>query len=283
MLNFNPAWRFASPGEIPAGVSDDLFAFIKRIATQHPNRKHVIEHFKAYFADAAGRQSYTSTNLRFAESDLKDYMDDAAGNAALFIEAYYDASISIQMVHPDLTVPDAARINIILAKHNADYELQPPNLTSRGPSAIISIQQNPPSLDEQASEIIQRSLKKAEDELALGNGRQAVQEILWLLETVSTAFQGLAVGEGSIHGKYFNKIADELRHHRKGKTVEQAINWMKTLHGYLSSPTGGGVRHGATLTEDMVMLPHEARLFCNLIRSYLRFLLDEHERLSRGV
>ena len=83
-------------------------------------------------------------------------------------------------------------------------------------------------------------------------------------------------------GQYFNNIADELRRHHKGQTVEQAINWMKALHGYLSSPTGGGVRHGATLKADVTMLPHEARLFCNLIRSYLSFLLDEHERLSRG-
>jgi hypothetical protein len=31
------------------------------------------------------------------------------------------------------------------------------------------------------------------------------------------------------------------------------------------------------------MLSHEAHLFCNLIRSYLSFLLDEHARLSRDV
>jgi hypothetical protein len=54
---------------------------------------------------------------------------------------------------------------------------------------------------------------------------------------------------------------------------------MKTLHGYLSSPTGGGVRHGGTLTSAAEMSPHEARLFCNLIRSYLDFQLTEYDGL----
>ena len=107
--------------------------------------------------------------------------------------------------------------------------------------------------------------------------RPAVQEILWLLETVSTAFQGIHVGDTTIQGKYFNKIADELRAHRKGQVAEQAIAWTKTLHGYLSSPTGGGVRHGSTLSSDTELSAREARLFCNLIRSYLHFLLDEYD------
>jgi hypothetical protein len=282
MLNFNPTWRFTSPGAIATGVPDDFLAFIKRVASQHANRQHVIEHYKRYFADAAGRPSYTSTSLSWAESDLNEYMSDAAANAPLFIEAFYDAGNSMQITNPQFVVPDVGTINHILAKNGAGYELQPPALISRNQPIIIPVQEQPPSLDVQAHEIIQRSLKQAEENLAVGRDRQAVQEILWLLETVSTAFQGLSIGESTVEGKYFNKIADELRRHHKGRTVEQAISWMTTLHGYLSSPTGGGVRHGGTLKAEVGMLPHEARLFCNLIRSYLAFLLDEHERLSRG-
>jgi hypothetical protein len=282
MLNFDPAWRFASPGPIANGVADDFVILIKRVSGQQTNRQHVIEHYKTYFADAAGRPSYTSTSLSWAVSDLSDYMAEAAENAPMFIEAFYDAGNSMQRKNPQFVVPEVASINHILAKHGAGYELQPPDLIARNPQAAIKVQDRPPSLDEEAHEIIQRSLKQAEENLALGRGRQAVQEILWLLETVSTAFQGLPLGKTTVQGKYFNKIADDLRRHHKGKTIEQAISWMTTLHGYLSSPTGGGVRHGATLKAEIVMLPHEARLFCNLIRSYLSFLLDEHERLSRG-
>jgi hypothetical protein len=283
VLNFNPTWRVTSPGAVADGVPGELFNFIKKVAGQHPNRQHIIEHYKRYFAEAAGYPAHTSTSLHWAEKDLESYMTDAAANAPLFIEAFYDGGVSLQVATPQFGVPNVATINSILAKHEAGYELAPPDLIARNPQPVpIYVHQQPPSLDVEAHEIIQRSLKKAEDSLALGEGRQAVQEILWLLETVSTAFQGIAIGDSTVQGKYFNNIADELRRHHKGQTVEQAINWMKTLHGYLSSPTGGGVRHGATLKAEVGMMPHEARLFCNLIRSYLSFLLDEHERLSKG-
>jgi hypothetical protein len=61
------------------------------------------------------------------------------------------------------------------------------------------------------------------------------------------------------------------------------IVWIEALHGYLSSPTGGGVRHGADLSGDLVIDPNEARLYCNLIRSYITYLMAEHERLTRGL
>jgi hypothetical protein len=98
----------------------------------------------------------------------------------------------------------------------------------------------------------------------------------------STLFQGLTIGTDTIEGKYFNTIADELRTHQKGTTLERSLAWAKTLHGYLSSPTGGGVRHGANLRADFSMQENEARLFCNLIRSYISFLLAEHVRLTRS-
>lgn len=141
--------------------------------------------------------------------------------------------------------------------------------------------QEPLSLDQQAQEIIQRSLKQSEQLLSEGRDRQAVQEILWLLETVSTVFQGLDMGTGTVQGKYFNKIAEDLRKHHKGKILDQVLAWVITLHGYLSSPTGGGIRHGADLKAGIVIQPNEAPLFCNLIRSYISFLMVEHARLSK--
>ena len=112
--------------------------------------------------------------------------------------------------------------------------------------------------------------------------RQAVQELLWLLETVSTAFRGTDAGGESVQGEYFNKIVKDLRRNKKGERIEQVLGWMMTLHRYLSSPTGGGVRHGIDISASTEELdPNEARLFCNLIRSYILFLLGEHNRLSR--
>ncbi len=60
-------------------------------------------------------------------------------------------------------------------------------------------------------------------------------------------FKGLSAGETTIEAKYFNRIAIELRTKMKGQTIEQVLTWLTTLHGYLSSPTGGGVRHGVDL------------------------------------
>jgi hypothetical protein len=55
---------------------------------------------------------------------------------------------------------------------------------------------------------------------------------------------------------------------------------MVGLHGFLSSPTGGGVRHGVDLNEGVAVKLNEARLYCNLIRSYISFLISEHERVT---
>lgn len=110
-----------------------------------------------------------------------------------------------------------------------------------------------------------------------------MQEILWLMESVVTAFKGLSTGEATIEGKYFNKIVQELRAQKKGQTIEQALSWLSALHGYLSSPTGGGVRHGVDLKSGITIDADEGRLYCNLIRSYVTFLMAEHERMSRGI
>ncbi len=145
----------------------------------------------------------------------------------------------------------------------------------------IALPERAPSLDEQAQELINRSLEESEKLLLEGRDRQAVQEILWLLETVATAFKGLDAGASTVQGEYFNKIAADLRRHNRGTTLDQVLGWITTLHGFLSSPTGGGIRHGTDLKAGIATDPSEARLFCNLTRSYIHFLLTEHERLSR--
>src|SRR5581483_8045164 len=101
-----------------------------------------------------------------------------------------------------------------------------------------------------------------------------------LIETVSTAFRSEDILDGSIQGRYFNKIIGELKSRGRGGHQDQILQWMMTLHGYLSSPTGGGVRHGVDLRDGLALQINEARLYCNLARSYLTFLIGEHERLS---
>ncbi len=280
MLNFNPQWRLVSPGSIALDVQNEFSVLISRIANQHGNRQRILEHYKTYFAAAAGRTSYTSSNLSWAESDLRDYMTGASDNAPMFIEAFFDAGTALNNQNPQLVVPDVETINFYLSKHGAGYEVSPPNLISKSAHTPIAVPDHIPSLEEQAQDAIQRSLKQSDDYLSAGQNRQAVQEILWLLETVSLLFEGVRIGDATVEGKYFNKIAADLKKHQRGKTFEQVLNWATTLHGYLSAPKGGGVRHGADLKTGVAMQANEARLFCNLIRSYISFLIAEYERLK---
>ncbi len=108
------------------------------------------------------------------------------------------------------------------------------------------------------------------------------RESPWLLKTASPAFKGMGTDGGTVLGKYFNNIAEDLKNKHRGKMLEQVLGWIGALHGYFSSSTGGGVRHGTDLRERIAVPPHEARLVCNLIRSYITCLMMEHERLSRG-
>lgn len=279
MLQFDGRWRFDSPGPIEPAVREGFRELINRISGQGA-RKAILEHFKARFAAAASTQYWPSTNERFASDDLDREMEQASENAPVFIEAFWDACEDLRTRNPAMVLPDPARINRVLLDADAGYQLDPPMLVATRVHIPISVPEAPPSLDVQAQAIINQALHASERSLSEGDGRQAVQEVLWLLETVSTAFRDPDIFDGSIQGRYFNKIIGELRHRGRGHQ-EQILQWMMTLHGDLSSPTGGGVRHGVDLKEGLALHIDEARLYCNLIRSYLTFLIAEHERLAR--
>ncbi len=276
MLKFDSTWRFDSPGKIPAPIAREFSDIIAKIAR---GDQRLIEHFKRYFGAAGGFTSSWSSSASWADSDLQNYMDHASENAPLFIEAFYDACEDLRK-DEDLPAPDVQLINRILTKHHAHYQINPPNLVALGSAHISAPPEIPASLDQKAQEVIQTSISEGQRLLSEGRHRQAVQEVLWLLETVSTAFQGVNDGENSVSGKYFNKIIEQLRQNNQGTAFEQIIGWITKLHGYLSAPAGGGIRHGMHLKEGVATSPSEARLYCNLIISYVSFLLSEYERLK---
>ncbi len=279
MMKFsNSAWRYDSPGPLPPKPIRGFSEMIMRIVSQG-DRYHLLEHFKKFFARAAGTTSIPSSSESWAETDLDSRMHEAAENAPMFIEAFYDACA--ELLQKGFSLPNLDRVNRVLLETDAGYEISSGgDLLARNPQLQITVPTRAPSHDEKMQETIQSSLRDSEKFLLQGHGRQAVQEVLWLLETVSIAFCGLDTTEGTIKGKYFNKIVSDLRKNNKGTTLAQVSQWMTTLHGYLSSPTGGGVRHGIDLKDGIAIELGEARLFCNLIRSYIDFLLTEHERLT---
>jgi len=285
-LKFKGEWRFTPPADgqfrnqsIPDGMIAECIDLIMRVTTQG-DRQEILEHFKGYFCEASGATHVWSSSVSWAETDLRRYAEQAAANAPLFLEAFYDACQSFAAGDPDRYAPDAAKINALLAKHCVGYEIRPPRLIIRENEApLVAVAEPPQTLAEQAVEVFQGSLRRSEELLAEGRGREAVQENLWLLESVATAFRSLETTSGTVEGKYFNQIVKELRKSNPGTTLERVLDWLTALHGYLSSPTGGGVRHGLDLNAGVSASHNEARLFCNLVRSYLSFLLVEHERM----
>jgi hypothetical protein len=208
-------------------------------------------------------------------SDLHSGMHGAARNAPAFIDALWTGCEEIKVAYPRIGVPDETVINAILVEHGVPYEVRPPKLTARGniPSPVVAIPEL--SMSDRAKDLIEKSLLQADRFLLEQKPRQAVQEILWLLETVSTAFEGRETELGTVEGKYFNAIVRDLRRTHHGKTLSEIMAWISKLHGFLSSPTGGGVRHGTKLASASNLSVHEAKLYCDLTRSYVAYLLAE--------
>lgn len=281
-LQFPGHWRFAVPTgskAIPEEAVSEFYLLVGKVASQG-TRWNNLEYFKNFFAGSVGSTNAWSSSESWADTDLRNYMKFAAENPPLFLEALYDAFESIQTKH-GYHVPDVTLINKICHEHQIGFELQPPKVVQLSASAQpIQVPAAPPSLEEKAILLLQESVTRSEQLLSEGRPREAVQEMLWVLESLATGFKGLPLQVGEVKGRYFNQIASELKKANPGTTFNRAIDWCEQLHGYLSSPTGGGVRHGIDLTSGSPISPSEGRLFCNLIRSFVVYLQTEHEKLK---
>lgn len=275
-LKLPKEWLYGSPGELDSrliGAFDNLIEDIARQGDRWP----ILELFKQKFSPGCG----TSSNESWATSDLFRAMETAIENGPKFVAAFWIGCEEVRHQYPDITLPDASIINGILASHGAPYEIIFPNLVTRDMQPMVQVIAPEQTVDESARELIQESLDQADRFLAERRPRPAVQEILWLLETVSTAFQGLDSGNGTVEGRYFNEIIRDLRKHNGGTTLREILGWINTLHGFLSSPSGGGVRHGTELSENASPSLAQAQLYCNLTKSYINYLLVELAVLRR--
>ena len=271
MLEFPSEWRFGDPGGIAPDTVNDFYHLILKIAGQGDTWT-LLELFKSKFNGG----SSSSSSESWAMSDLHGAMHGADSNAPAFIDAFWSGREEIAVSHPRHGLPDVAVVNRMLSERGELYEIRPPRLLRRDSAAPMPVQVPAVGFDERARDLIDASLDQAERLMSEGRDRQAVQEVLWLLETVTTGFEGRPIGDGAVVvGKYFTTIARELRQRRRGSVLGEAMGWIGTLHGYLSSPTGGGVRHGTRLTDGVDPAPHEAALYVNLARSYIGFLLAE--------
>ena len=81
MLKFNGTWRFDSPGQMGGAAVNDFSALIGKVAAQGEQQR-ILEHFKSYFASAAGGASSWSSNASWAQTDLDNYMSSGCGERA---------------------------------------------------------------------------------------------------------------------------------------------------------------------------------------------------------
>ena len=287
VLRFNNSWRASPPSDgrfknqrAPEQLIQIFLNLALKVGTQG-SRKTVIELFKSHIAPISGRSQSQSSDETWAIYDLEQMLVDAGDNAPLLIEGFYDACEAIRRRHPDWWIPDSNAINDALMRTSTGYQIQGQDLVPLEHSApSVVLPPPPPSMKEVAIGYYETSLRRAEELLVISRPREAVQELLWLLETLSTQIVGEETSAGVIAGRYFNQIARDLRMKNQGTTLNRVLEWVGALHGYLSSPTGGGVRHGIDLKSGSVISENEGRLFCNLIRSYIAYLVVEYERIS---
>jgi len=264
---------------MPDGGVEAYIGLIGQIASQRIP-KSIKERFKQAFCAVGAIPYYASSSDRFIDEDLRAAAYAAATNAPLFIDAFDTVVGGLQRQDSALGVPDDAHLNRVLAEHHAGFRIDRPRLISTTGEFDVSVITQPLSLDEQARNLVLNSLTESERALAENRLLDAVQNVLWLLETFSTAFRNPNLSGGPIQQSYFNKIVYRLR--EKGDAnghQSRILDWMMELHGYLSAPAGGGIRHGTDLASGRPLDPDEARLFCNLTRSYLVYLISEYERL----
>jgi TIR domain len=139
-LKFKGEWRITPPDDdatfyyrrIPPAALEEFLEVIGKVATQVDQRQQVLEHFKAYFGRAAGMTTGWSSSESWADTDLRRYAGEAARQAPLFIEAFYEACRSFIAEDEERFAPDATMINEILNRHSIGYEIRPPRLVLRG-------------------------------------------------------------------------------------------------------------------------------------------------------
>ncbi|HET6976344.1 MAG TPA: toll/interleukin-1 receptor domain-containing protein [Pyrinomonadaceae bacterium] len=128
-LLFNGAWRFVPPPDgkfrnssIPTSALNECLDLIRKVSTQG-DLQDVLEHFKGYFCRALGTAHVQSSSIGWTETDLRSYMEQAAENAPLFIEAMVEACRAASRLGENFYAPDSSAINILLAKHDVGYEV----------------------------------------------------------------------------------------------------------------------------------------------------------------
>jgi hypothetical protein len=95
-------------------------------------RWDLLEHFKGYFCNAIGTTHVRSSTESWAESDLDAYMNDAARNAPVFLDALYEACEDLGNSEEQFAAPYDKIINDICDRRRIGYFIMPPEPFLKG-------------------------------------------------------------------------------------------------------------------------------------------------------
>ncbi len=129
--------------------------------------KDFLELFKGFYCSANGTTHWGSSNSSWAEVDLEAEMSATASNPPLFLEAIYDACEAVRSRPGDLFASDSEMINSVCRNHIIPYEIRRTELILRDTAAeMVTVADYSPTLAEQAHEILQNSMRRAEELLS---------------------------------------------------------------------------------------------------------------------
>jgi hypothetical protein len=222
-LQLPPGSRFCrgSPETaLPMAVVNEFENLIGLIAAQVDRRQDILEHFKSAFCSVIGVPNWHSSDESWAQTDLSRHMGQVAETPELFLGAFYDACEELR-ANDALEIPPISLMNQVLRENDVPFEFNPPRLIIRQSTAQVAHPDPPPSLGDSATALVTASFRSADELLSERRPREAVQEMLWILESVTTVFRGVELPTGTVQGRYFNEIARELRASGHGKTLER--------------------------------------------------------------
>jgi len=128
-LKYPPEWKFDGIGESisPEAISA-IYDLVLLTASGADDVKRVLERFKSAFGLSA-----PSSNLHFAEVDLREALRTSAENAARFVDALWSG---MESVKNQVGVPSAQ--HTILARHSVPLRIEPPHMVLvRGDIAVV--------------------------------------------------------------------------------------------------------------------------------------------------
>ncbi len=114
----DPNWRFESPAVFPTDARTHFRDLIQKIAAQGPVQD-LLETFKYRFS---GGSSSRSSSADYALYDLSSYLEKAAENAPLFVDAFVSACADIGA--DGHATPSIALINKLLKQFDVGFEIE---------------------------------------------------------------------------------------------------------------------------------------------------------------